>query len=48
VFDTFDGLPVHALVLHADRGPAAADVLVTILRRLVPRWRVAPRRSSTR
>jgi hypothetical protein len=42
VFDTFDGLPVHVLVLHATVVLLPLMSLVTVLVAIVPRWRGAP------
>ena len=42
MFDTFDGLPVHALVLHATVVLLPLMSLVTVLVAVVPRWRKGP------
>lgn len=39
MFDTFDGLPVHALVLHATVVLLPLMSLVTLAVAVVPRWR---------
>jgi uncharacterized membrane protein len=42
VLDLFDGMPVHALVLHATVVLLPLMSLVTVLVALVPRWRGTP------
>ena len=42
MFDTFDGLPIHVLVLHATVALVPLMSLATILVAVVPRWRGAP------
>jgi hypothetical protein len=42
VLDLFDGLPVHALVLHATVVLLPLMALATVLVAIVPRWRGTP------
>jgi hypothetical protein len=42
VFDTFDGLPVHVLLLHATVVLLPLMALVTVVVAVVPRWRKGP------